>query len=414
MTVKKIRALILAAGQGKRMKSDFPKVLHSLKGRSLVDYVIDAVQSAGVDEISMVVGHKKECFKEFTQKGITLVEQKKLLGSGHAVMQAEKDCQQAGHILVLCGDVPLIQAKTLKKLVKKHLAAEASATVLTGILDDPKNYGRVVKDNKNSVIAIVEEKDATPSQRKIREINSGIYCFKSKDLFSALKKIKQENKQNEYYLTAVIQILSKEQKKVEAVLVEEIVEIQGINNRKDLTLLETILNQKIVEQLMAEGITIIDPKTTFINSRVKIGKDTTIMPFTVIEEDVKIGKRCKIGPFSHLRKGTVLDDEVEIGNFVEVKKSWIKTKTKAKHLSYIGDSILGKKVNIGAGTITANYDGKNKHQTIVGDEAFIGSDTKLIAPVKVGKKAITGAGSVVTKDISPGSVVVGVPARKIR
>lgn len=411
---RKIKCVITAAGKGTRMKSDIPKVLHQVRGKAMLDHVVDAVKALGISDIAVIVGHKKEEFEYLKSQNIELVEQKELLGSGHAVMQTQKVCKGFDDVLVLCGDVPLITPDTLKSLLKTHLAKENKATVLSGKMENPCGYGRIIRDNNGAVKLIREQKDASAEEAAVCEINSGMYCFDVTELFKALKKVTPKNAQKEYYLTDVIEIMYKAKKNTGAFITNDISEIAGINNRMELSAADSAMSARIVEQLSAEGVTIYGADTVFINKDAKIGKDSIIYPYTFIDSKVVIGKNCKVGPFAHIRQGTVLKDRAEIGNFVEVKQSIIGSGTKAKHLSYIGNAEIGKKVNIGAGTITANYDGKNKHKTVIGDGAFIGSDSKLVAPVKIGKNAVTGAGCVVTKDVPANSVVVGVPAKKIR
>ena len=428
-----IASIILAAGKGTRMKSKIPKVLHKVSGKPLVWYVCQAASYIGVKESILVVGHQaREVEMEIGDK-YKYALQEEQLGTGHAVMQAEPYLsKEVETVVVLCGDTPLLTGSTLQKLLDYHQGAKASATILSAILADPSNYGRIVRNAKGQVNMIVEEKDALPQERAIKEINSGTYCFNREALFSALKEITPENKQGEYYLTDVIGILAKNNQKVEAIAVEDPVEISGINTRIHLAEAEKVFQRRVNQKWMLEGVTIIDPDVTYIEPSVKIGMDTVIFPFSYLKGDTKIGEdcvigphadlknthvgdsthinttialdarigsNCKIGPFSYLRPETQLADNVKIGDFVEIKKTFVGENSKIPHLSYIGDCTIGENVNVGAGTITCNYDGKNKWQTLLEDGSFIGSNTSLVAPVVVGKNAVIGAGSTITEDI---------------
>ncbi len=410
-----LRTIVLAAGKGTRMKSDLPKVLHQVCGKPLIGHVLDVVKSARSLKTYVVLGHGIDQVKMVLNDEV-IVEQKKLLGTADAVRSAVKFLSgYNGDVLVLCGDTPLLTKETVRKLIARHRQTKAVCTVLTAVIDQPKGYGRIVRDS-DRVIAIREEKDASEDEKLIQEINVGIYCFRSRELLQYLKKIKLNPVKKEYYLTDIIDLFAKAGLKVDAVITENPQEGLGVNTRADLAVAQSIIQQKILRNLMDEGVTIVDPATTYIDADVVIGQDTIIRPCTVIEGNVRIGKGCKIGPFARVRPGTRIDDHVEIGNFTEVSRTSIQSKTMMKHFSFLGDAVVGKKVNIGAGTVTANYDGVNKNKTIIQDEAFIGSDSVLVAPVKVGKKAIVGAGSVVTKGkiIPDGGIAVGVPARVIK
>lgn len=411
-----LATIILAAGKGTRLKSDLPKVLHEVCGRALIDYVLDAVKDVGSLKTCVVLGHGIEKVRAHLPQGILSVEQKQLLGTGDAVKSAEKIFKGFyGEIVVLCGDTPLLKSQTIKALVKRHRAAKAAATVLTAIVEESRGYGRIIRDASKKVIAIREENDCDDSQRQIKEINSGVYCFDSQMLFENLKKIRVNSKKGEYYLTDLIALLASQGHSVQTVTTEESAEGLGVNTREDLAVCAGLMRQRILKDLMDQGVTIVDPLTTHIAGGVKIGTDTVIRPFTVIDNDVVVGKKCVVGPFAHLRPGTRVDDVVEVGNFAEISRSSVGARSFVKHFSFLGDASVGSDANIGAGVVTANFDGKEKHRTVIGDGAFIGSDSILVAPVKIGKKAVTGAGSVVTKGkvIPDGKIFVGVPARMV-
>lgn len=426
-------AVILAAGKGTRMKSTLPKVLHKIGGKPMVQQVMNAADLAGAKRKIVVVGFGAESVETALGNQAEYVVQQEQLGTGHAVMQASEILKDfEGTVMVLCGDTPLLQGQTLAKLFAEHQAAKASATVLTACMPDPTGYGRVIRNEDGQVLKIVEQKDAASGELAVNEVNTGIYCFERKALFEALNSINCNNMQGEYYLTDVIGILAKSQDKVWAVQVDEYQETLGINSRMQLAEAEKILRRRKLANLMDNGVTIMDIDSTFIDEEVCIGPDTVIYPFTWIEGATTIGKGCEIGPSSriqnssigdnailhfiyahdckignhvtvgpyvHLRPNTVLSDGVKIGNFVEVKNSQIGKGSKIPHLSYIGDTDMGEKVNIGSGTITVNYDGKNKHRTTLEDGVFIGCNTNLVAPVTVGKGAYVAAGSTITKNV---------------
>ena len=415
MSLDTVRAVVLAAGRGVRMKSEKAKVLHELLGRPLIHHVLRSLRSAGVKDIVVVVGHQEDAVKKAAGPGVTFARQTEQKGTGHAVLAAEKSVKgRDGLLLVLAGDAPLITPDTIKAMIAAHREAGAAATVLTCCIDDPSGYGRITRDESGKFLAIVEHNDATEKQKEISEVNSGAYVFDAKDLFRALKEVKVNPKKGEIYLTDALPVLMSHQRAVATHRASDPAEVYGINSRRDLVAATNFLRWRILERHMDNGVTIVDPSTTFIEEDVAIGSDTVVLPYTVIEHDVTIGKGCEVGPFSHLRPGAVLDDGAEVGNFVEVKKSRIGPNSKAKHLTYLGDATLGAGVNIGAGTITANYDGKNKHATVIGDGVHIGSNTVLVAPVKLGKNVTTGAGAVVLRDVADGDTVVGVPARSLK
>lgn len=417
---KEIFCIILAAGKSKRFKTQTPKVLHRLLGKPMICYLLDITKKLRIKKTYLVCGYKDQDVKEALKgtAGLEFIKQKKLLGSGDAVNSAKtKFLNKNVDVLVLYADTPLLNIQTIRQLVLGHKTRSLSATILTTRLSEPSGYGRIIRARPAGKIeSIIEESDATDEQKKINEVNAGVYCFKSADLFSALSKIKPRNAQKEYYLTDVISVLAQEGKHIGNVDCKNPDEILGINTRIDLARANAIVKNQISKDLMLEGVTIVDPSSTFIESDVKIGKDTTILPFVIIEKGVKIGANCTIGPFCRLRDGVNLKDNVQIGNFVELVRSDVDRHSKIKHHSYIGDTSVGKFVNVGAGTITANYDGINKHRTKIQDGAFVGSGTVFVAPVKVGKNALTGAGSVVIKghDVPAGTVVVGIPAKILK
>jgi bifunctional UDP-N-acetylglucosamine pyrophosphorylase/glucosamine-1-phosphate N-acetyltransferase len=440
-------SIILAAGEGTRMKSTLPKVLHQICGQPMLVYVLKAVLRAGCRKNYLVVGHKGEKviealrnFLPLRKKGIEFVKQSKLIGSGHAVLQVKKNLKgYRGHVLVVYGDLPLLTARTLNRLVRAHYKQENSLTILGATLENPSGYGRIIENDNGKEIRIVEERDATPKERRINTVNAGVYCFRGEDLFKAIDKIRPDNRKKEYYLTDAVEILRDMGKKVRMVITKDSSEVEGVNNRKQLVNVQKYVNMQNLERLLLAGVTIVDPSSTFIDSTVKIGRDTVIYPGSTILGKTRIGENCKmgpyafiqncrigngvevrasfiygakiaerakVGPFSHIRPGTFVGEEVRVGNFCEVKKSRIGKGTKVSHLSYIGDAFLGKGINIGAGTITCNFDGVRKNITRIGDNTFVGSDAKFIAPVKIGKGAVIGAGSTITEDVPPGKLAI--------
>jgi bifunctional UDP-N-acetylglucosamine pyrophosphorylase / glucosamine-1-phosphate N-acetyltransferase len=410
-----LAVIILAAGKSTRMKSELPKVLHELCGRPMLGYVLDLVKSLKPAQVVAVLGFKQELVRRHIPAGVKIAIQKKLIGTAEAVKAGLAVLKNfKGTVLVLYGDNPLLKKETLKNLLDHHLKNEVDATLLIGELKNPSGYGRIIRDKYASVSGIVEEKDADDAQKEIKEINTGIMVFKKDKLSANLGRIRPNNRKKEYYLTDIIGIFARQGYLVDAVKVPDPQEALGINTRAELAQANAIVQKQINEKFMCEGVTLVDPGSTFIHFGTKIGKETVIYPFTVIERDVKIGKRCFVGPFAHLRGSVRLADEVTAGNFIEMVRSRVGAKTFVKHFSYLGDTRVGAKVNIGAGTVTANFDGKNKHATVIKDNVNIGSDTIIVAPVKVGKNAATGAGAVVTKDIADKTVVVGIPARPLR
>jgi len=399
------------------MKSGIPKVLHPVCGRPMLGYVLDLVYALKIKKIIAVLGHKHQEVKKLLKPEIKVVIQKRLSGTADAVKEALPLLKNfKGTVLVLYADNPLLRKESIKKLLEHHIKNNLDATLLTAKMDKPSGYGRLLRDKYASIRGIVEEKDADDFQKDIQEINTGIICFNKDRLLDSLKYVRPDNRKKEYYLTDSIGILYKRGYLIDSVKISDINEALGINSRVELAKANSIMQKRINEELMQKGITIVDPSSTFISYGTKIGPDTTIYPFTVIERDVRIGKCCCIGPFVHLREGTHLEDDIVAGNFLEVVRSKISSKTLLKHLGYIGDSRIGRMVNIGAGTVIANFDGKKKNSTVIKDKAFIGCDTVLVAPVKIGKGARTGAGTVVTKNknVPDGTTVVGVPARPLK
>lgn len=397
---EEVIAIILAAGKGTRMKSDKSKLVHKIYGKEIVLRSYENTKKAGINNIIAVVGHLKEQVKDVLKDRVKYVHQEEMLGTGHAVMQAKEFLKgKKGKVVVLNGDVPILRPETIRNLVEKSITNKEYATLLTAIYDDPYGYGRIIRDEGGNVEGIVEEKDATEMQRKIKEINAGIYCFDIEELLKALDSINNDNASGEYYITDVIKIMNDNGLKTGAVIVEDNTEILGINDRVQLEILTKILRMRINAEHMKNGVTIEDSSTTYIYDDVKIGKDTVIHPNTTIKSDVEIGENCEIGPNSYIREGCRLSNKVKIGSFVEIKKTIVGEGTKIPHLSYMGDCQIGEKTNIGCGTITCNYDGFNKSKTIIGNNCFIGSNTNLIAPVTVGDNAFIAAGSTITDDV---------------
>jgi bifunctional UDP-N-acetylglucosamine pyrophosphorylase / glucosamine-1-phosphate N-acetyltransferase len=416
--MKDLRSIILAAGKGVRMKSDTPKVLHKVCGQALIDYPLSIAKSLHSAKIFVVVGHQSEKIREhLSGEKVNLVLQKRLLGTADAV-----ECTQpffrsfSGDVLILCGDTPLLREQTVKALLERHKQRRAVCTFMTAIVPAPQGYGRIIRSPEGAVLAIREENDASDAEKEIGEINVGVYCFKSKFLFAILREVPINQKKQEFYLTDLIHLLAQRELRVETLKTDEANEGWGVNSRNDLATCGMLLQQRICADLMAQGVTVVDPRTTFIHPSVKIGPDTIIRPFTVIEENVQVGAHCVLGPFTRLRPGTRVADQVELGNFTEVSRSQLGRHTIMKHFSFLGDAIVGQNVNVGAGVVTANYDGTSKNQTRIGDKAFLGSDSIIVAPVKIGKGAMTGAGCVVTRGhhVPDGGIVVGVPAKLLK
>lgn len=443
----KLAAVVLAAGQGTRMKSKLPKVLHPIAGKPMAQWALDAVRTVGAEQIALVVGFGAEQVRAAVAD-VQCVEQAEQRGTGHAVLQARDMLRgKSDAVLVTYGDMPLLKSETLKKLVDLHAASRATITMLTLISDDTMSFGRIVRDDHQRVVAIVEEDVATPAQLAIKELNCGVYCFNADWLWNHLSQLRPAGKKHEYYLTDLIAMAVKEKCTIETIVSRDVGEMIGVNTRVQLAQAEKIMRERINQSWMLAGVTLIDPATTYIDAGVEIGADTLIEPNTHLRGKTKIGVDCRIGPntiirdsqigdtceiiladiteatvendvrigpFARLRPGAHLARSVKMGNYGEVKNSYVGEESHLGHFCYIGDTQMGKRVNIGAGTITCNFDGKRKNHTVIGDDVFIGSDTMLVAPVKIGDRARTGAGSVVTKDVPPDSLAVGQPARVIR
>lgn len=439
-------AIVLAAGQGKRMKSKLYKVLHPVCGKPMVGHVLDAALRAGVERTVVVVGHGAEAVKSFLGTKAEYALQAEQLGTGHAVKQA-KDLlgSESGSTIVVCGDTPLVTSETLQGLMELHESRGAAATVLTANLDQPHGYGRVIRSEDGSVLRIVEQKDCNPQEDAVKEINTGTYCFDNAKLFAALEKVTNENAQGEFYLTDVIGIFRNEGEVVEAYMSDDIAESIGVNDRLALSQAEGFMRERLAKHHMLNGVTIIDPASTYIGADVTIGADTVLYPGTVLKGTTTIGEACQIGPhadiedsiihngvaikhsvvskseigdevtvgpFANLRPGTKLGRKVKIGDFVEVKNATIDEGSKVSHLSYVGDAQVGKNVNIGCGAITVNYDGYNKAVTTIEDDAFVGSNVNLIAPVTIGKGAYVVAGSTITHAVPDNDLAIARPRQE--
>lgn len=437
-------SIILAAGEGTRMKSKLPKVLHKVCDKPLLKYVIDTCKGANVEKNIVVIGHGGDIVSEYFKDEDCLFKTQPIgegvpYGTGFAVMQALDQVEDDSTVVILCGDTPLITSETLNKLIEYHETGDFDCTVLSAILDDATGYGRVIRENSGDILKIVEHKDASEDERSIKEINSGMYSFNGKALKYALSKIDNNNSQGEYYLTDAVSILKSEGYKVGAYIIENSVEIHGVNSRVQLAFSEEVMRKRINERLMLNGVTMINPNETYIGADVRIGRDTIIYPNVYIEGNSIIGEgciirsgsrinnsridnnveiesslieesiieeSCHIGPYSHLRPNSHIGKKVKIGNFVEVKNSHLGDNTKASHLAYIGDADVGNDVNIGCGVVFVNYDGRKKYRTIVGDNAFIGSNSNLVAPVVVNEWGYVAAGSTITKEVGEGDLSV--------
>lgn len=400
-------AVVLAAGKGTRMKSNKSKLVHKIYGKELVKRVVETATKADIKEIITVVGYKKEQVQLVLGDSVEYAYQEEMLGTGHAVLQAEKYLKDKhGKVVVLNGDVPIIRPETIKRLIKKSIKNREYATLLTAIYNNPTGYGRIIRDDGGNIEEIIEEKDLTEEQKQIKEINAGIYCFDIQELLKALKELKPNNSQNELYLTDVVRIMNDKGLKTGAVIIEDNTEILGVNDRMQLELLTKVLKMRINQYHMQNGVTIEDMDNTYIYDDVEIGMDTVIHPNTTIKNDVVIGENCEIGPNAYIREGCRLEKNVKIGSFVEIKKAIIGEGAKVPHLSYMGDCEIGAKTNIGCGTITCNYDGFNKSKTIIGEHSFIGSNTNLVAPVKLGKNSFVGAGSTITNDVPDDALAI--------
>lgn len=443
--------LILAAGLGTRMKSRKAKVLHELGGQPLITYACRTAQALDPAAIYLVVGHQASAVEEVVGKTIKniptrFVIQREQRGTGDAVMSAQEALENTKNtLLVLSGDIPFMKSETLRKFLEFHHASQATCSILSVRLENPTGYGRILRDDNNRFAKIVEHRDATAEEHQIKEINSGIYCFEPGKLFNALSRVQPVNEQGEFYLTDVPEILLSDGNQVNVYFHNDAREVSGINTRAELAEFENLLRRGTIRRLMVEGgVTFIDPSHVYVSAEAVIGRDCIIYPDVLIEGETVLGEgcivrsgtritnsrlgdnvtikdhcvivdsevksSCKVGPFAHLRMNAQLEEESAVGNFVEVKKSRLGRRSKSMHLTYLGDAIIGEQTNIGAGTITCNYDGKKKHETIIEDNVKIGSDTMLVAPVTVGSGSVTGAGSVINRDVPPDSLVVGVPA----
>ena len=439
------KAIILAAGLGTRMKSSQPKALHKLSGTPMITWVVNAVIKSQIKDIITIVPAENEVFKNALEGQSDLVVQESPKGSGQALLQSKRKAYEAKNLLVVNCDIPLIKAETLTNLINHHQSSGADLTVLTAKVNKPKAFGRIIRNGEGKITYIVEESEASIEQMLIDEINAGAYCFKTSWLWNALESLKP-SKSGEFFLTDLVNFANSLQLNIESLITNE-QEIIGVNSKSDLARAGKISRASICEKFMNDGVIIIDPDTTYIDAQVIIGADTTIFPNTHLTGNTNISShseigpnsvianssigsdciiksstiesavildRVKVGPYSHVREGSILKCNVDIGNYVEIKNSTLGNGTKSGHHCYLGDSDIGSDVNIGAGTITCNYDGTNKHRTIIKDEAFIGSDTKLVAPVTIGKRSITGAGSIITKDIPDFSKGIGVPTRILK
>lgn len=441
--MENVAAVILAAGKGTRMKSGLVKVLHPAAGRPMIAWPVDAARAAGAAPVVLVVGHQSEAVQTAFHGAadIRIALQEEQLGTGHAVACARDALAGfSGTVLILCGDAPLLRVETLQGLIAFHREQGASLSVLTAVMDNPYGYGRVIRDAAGRVVRIVEQKDASPDEQAVCEINSGIYCMEAGFLFANIGSISSANAQQEFYLTDLVSIAASKGLTCLGRSTDDADEIMGVNDRAQLAEASRILRQRINHELMCAGVSLIDPQHTYIDHGVSIGPDTVIHPNCRISGSTTVGSGCTIesgvsidtcsigndchiksgsvlegsqlqaevsvGPMAHLRPGTVLNDHVKIGNFVETKKIVMGAGSKASHLTYLGDAEIGRNVNIGCGTITCNYDGVNKHRTVIGDDVFIGSDVQLVAPVTVGRNSLVAAGTTVTVDVPPDSLAL--------
>lgn len=428
-----LAAIILAAGKGTRMKSKLPKVLHQVCGKPMLEHVLEAADEAGADDKVVIVGFGSEKVTDFLGTRARVAIQSEQLGTGHAVLQTRDLLgTEPGTALILCGDTPLLEGAELKKFYETHLASGAGVSVLTAIAPEPFGYGRILRNELGQVTGIVEEKDATPEQRKIQEINTGIYCAEMPLLFKLLGHLSNDNAQGEYYLTDILDLCRKAGRTVAGIRTEDFDMVMGINSRRQLAQAQKVMNARLLDKLMDEGVTVMDPASTFVEKDVRVGRDSVLYPFTWLEGETEIGEDCEVGPqvrltnvkmgngthiqftyghdcqvgngvtmgpYDHLRPNTVIGDKVKMGNFVEVKNSTVGVGTKLPHLQYIGDSDIGSGVNIGCGCITVNYNGKIKQRTTIEDDAFVGCNSNLVAPVTIGKGSYIAAGSTITKDV---------------
>ena len=435
-----LTVLVLAAGRGTRMRSAVAKVLHPVLGRSLLAWPLDAARALSATRRGVIVGFQAEAVTQALPAGFEAVLQRKLRGTGHAVLQARRLFTGEGDTVVLSGDTPLLRAATVRRLLADHRRRRATVSFLTARQADPAGYGRVVRDERGEVQSIVEHGDADAATRRIEEVNAGVYCFENRFLDRALGQLRAVNRQEEYYLTDVVAAAVRAGRRVVGVLCEDAEEMLGVNDRVQLARVLDVLRRRVLERLMRAGVTVVDPASTWVDHGVRVGGDSVLLPGTTLQgatvvgsrcrigphtrvrdsriapdtvvadccvlEEVAIGSRCRVGPFARLRPGTRLAAGVHVGNFVETKKARLGAGAKAGHLSYLGDAEIGRRVNVGAGTITCNYDGYSKFKTVIGDDVFIGSDTQLVAPVRVGKGALIAAGTTVTKNVPAGALAV--------
>ena len=438
--MEKLNAVILAAGEGTRMKSKTAKVLHKVCNKTMVEYVIDAAKEVGCEKICVVIGHGADSVKdELENKNVDFAIQAQRLGTGHAVMMAEKYIEEDKDILILYGDTPLLRSETLEKLVSFHRKEKNGVSIISAIVDDPKGYGHIIRNEKGEFVKNVEHKDASDDEKKVKEINTGVYIFNGKALKLALSKITNDNVQGEYYLPDALEILLKDGYGVNAMVADDVSEFFGVNSRVQLAEAAKIMRKRINTYYMENGVTIVDPDNTYIDAGVEIGEDTIVYPGCMIEGNTVIGCDCKIGPntnlkdttvgnstsvksstvteskigdntnvgpYAYIRPNCVIGNEVKIGDFVEVKNSNIGNGTKVSHLTYIGDSDVGERINFGCGTVTVNYDGSKKFRTVIEDDVFIGCNTNLVAPVKVNKGAYIAAGSTITDEVPENSLAI--------
>lgn len=443
--MQQFTAVILAAGLGKRMRSSTPKVLHPICGKAMVEHVVDSVLRAGIEQVVAVVGHGADRVKGALGERVSYVLQQEQLGTGHALLVAAGEVHTE-HVIVLSGDAPLLRPATIDALVREHIQTGSAATVLSAEVEDPTRYGRIIRSADGTLDFIVEEGDATLEQRRVHEINTGTYCF-DREVFSILPELKRSNAQGEYYLTDAIAAFRRTGRKVTALKLHDAREGEAPNDRVQLAATARLMQQRILEDLMLSGVTVVDPSNTYVDAGVEVGCDTVLWPGTILQGATKIGSDCTIGPFTHLidvvagdgvviqhsvvtrsriedqvtigpfahiRPETVIKRAAKVGDFVEIKKSTIGEGSKVPHLSYVGDTTMGTGVNFSAGAITCNYDGVHKHPTVIEDGAFIGSNANLVAPVTVGKDALVGAGSTITKPVPPGSLAIGRARQEVK
>lgn len=435
-----LSAIILAAGEGKRMKSKYSKVLHKISGIAMVECVYQSVKSADIEECVVVVGHRAEDVKAYMGDKVKFAFQEQQLGTGHAVMQTKEVLDSLnGYTIVLNGDTPLITPETIKNAINYTIEQKCAATVITAEIQDPTGYGRIARDENGNVQKIIEQKDATEVEKQIKEVNSGLYCFETSLLFEVLKEVNNSNSQGEYYLTDTLEILTQKGYKVGAIKVQDSTEIMGVNSRQQLSQAQAVMTKRILEKNMAQGVTIIDSASTYISYDAVIGMDTIIYPGSIIEGktiigedciigpnvrinesqisynvkiensvilDSFIGKNSTIGPFSYLRPGSIIGENVKIGDFVEIKNSNIGSHTKISHLAYVGDAEIGSNVNLGCGAIIVNYDGKKKNKTIIEDNVFVGCNSNLVSPVIVRENSYIAAGSTITQEVPENSLAI--------